>query len=132
MSRAAHIHAFGEEPGVHSLVTALAEVCHEVNRAYCQALGDDTQAAWADAPDWQKVSAMRGVEAHLASNLTPEQSHSLWVEEKRRTGWKFGPVKDESLKEHPCFVPYAELPPEQKVKDYLFRAVVRTIRNQNM
>lgn len=29
----------------------IAQVCHEVNRAYCQALGDDSQPAWDDAPD---------------------------------------------------------------------------------
>lgn len=113
-----------------SLIDALAEVCHEVNRAYCQAIGDDSQLAWKDAPDWQKLSACKGVEAHLFSDLTPEQSHSLWLEQKRQDGWKYGPEKNAELKEHPCFVPYAELPPEQRVKDYLFAAVVRTISNQ--
>ncbi|MBS0453966.1 MAG: hypothetical protein JSS14_21910 [Proteobacteria bacterium] len=113
-----------------NLVDALAELCHEVNRAYCEALGDTSQKPWADAPDWQKLSASKGVAAHLTSNLTPEQSHSLWMEEKRRTGWKYGEVKDEVAKTHPCFVPYEQLPAEQKVKDYLFRAVVRTIQNQ--
>ena len=113
-----------------SLIDALAEVCHEVNRAYCQALGDNSQPPWKNAADWQKLSACKGVEAHLFSDLTPEQSHSLWLEQKRQDGWAYGSVKDVEKKEHPCFVPYAELPPEQRVKDYLFAAVVRTIASQ--
>lgn len=32
----------------------IARVCHEVNRAYCQALGDNSQPAWEDAPAWQR------------------------------------------------------------------------------
>ena len=28
-------------------------------------------------------------------------------------GWKYGPVKDPEKKEHPCFVPYDDLPPSR-------------------
>lgn len=104
---------------------SIARVCHEVNRAYCAAIGDDSQQTWEDAPLWQRESAVNGVEAHRENpSLTPEGSHSLWSEEKVRAGWRFGPVKDVEKKEHPCLVPYAELPQEQRVKDYLFKAVV--------
>jgi hypothetical protein len=36
-------------------------------------------------------------------------------------------VKNPDAKEHPCFVPYDELPAEQRTKDYLFQAVVRAL-----
>jgi hypothetical protein len=42
-------------------------------------------------------------------------------------GWKYGPVKDPEKKEHPCFVPYDRLPTEQKAKDYIFGAVVKSL-----
>ena len=29
----------------------IAEACHEANRTYCQTIGDDSQPAWAAAPD---------------------------------------------------------------------------------
>lgn len=32
----------------------IARVCHEVNRAYCQALGDNSQPTWEEAPQWQR------------------------------------------------------------------------------
>lgn len=105
----------------------IAVVAHEVNRAYCTAIGDASQAPWADAPGWQQQSAIDGVKAHLSAHLTPEQSHEAWLAHKAADGWKFGPVKNADTKEHPCFVPYSELPVEQRVKDYLFAAVVASL-----
>jgi hypothetical protein len=107
---------------------AIARVCHEVNRAYCAALGDHSQGAWEDAPEWQRVSAVAGVNAIIANPLTtPEQSHEGWLSQKVADGWVYGPVKNADAKEHPCMVPYAELPPAQRVKDHLFGAVVRSL-----
>jgi len=109
--------------------TEIARVAHEINRAYCAALGDASQPAWEDAPEWQKASALVGVDMHLANpDATPEKSHESWLEQKLAEGWKFGPVKDAEKKEHPCCVPYAELPPDQKAKDYLFRGVVHATK----
>lgn len=103
----------------------IAQLAHEVNRAYCASLGDTSQAAWADAPEWQKASALAGVDMHIANpDATPEQSHESWLEQKTAEGWAYGEAKDAEKKLHPCFLPYAELPPEQKAKDYLFRGVV--------
>lgn len=105
---------------------ACARAAHEANRAYCIAIGDMSQPSWESAPDWQKVSALKGVHGVLAGN-GPRQSHEGWLEEKLATGWKFGPVKDPEKKEHPCFVPYDSLPPEQRAKDSIFVSVVRAV-----
>ena len=106
----------------------IARVCHEVNRAYCQALGDNSQPPWEEAPDWMKTSAMNGVNLHIADpNAGPEASHESWMAEKEAAGWKFGPVKDADLKEHPCMVPFKELPKDQQAKDFIFRAVVHSL-----
>lgn len=103
----------------------IARICHEVNRAYCTALGDTDQLPWEEAPDWQKHSAMVGVEMHLSNpQATPEDSHNSWLQQKLADGWTWGPVKDAALKTHPCYLPYSELPSAQKAKDYIFRGVV--------
>ena len=108
----------------------IAKIAHEVNRAYCQAIGDFTIAQWDDAPDWQKQSAIAGVEMHLANpDATPEQSHESWYAQKEAEGWTYGEVKDMEKKEHPCFLPYDELPIGQKAKDYLFRATVHLVKH---
>ena len=108
---------------------AIAMMCHALNAAYCQSMGDDSQPSWDDAPDWQRNSAIAGVEMHLANpNATPEQSHESWYKQKEVEGWTYGEIKDAEKKEHPCFLPYEELPDAQKAKDYLFRATVHLVK----
>lgn len=109
-------------------IDQIAKVCHEVNRAYCQALGDFSQPAWEDAPEWQRVSARVGVDLHLMGDFGPEASHISWMKNKLDEGWKYGLVKDEEKKEHPCMVPFSALPIEQQAKDFIFRAVVHALR----
>lgn len=105
-----------------------AKVAHNVNQAYCRAIGDPTQEDWENCPKWQRESCIAGVKFHLEHpDSTPEDSHKSWLEHKERDGWTYGQVKDEALKTHPCFVPYDQLPLEQRVKDYLFKAVIDSI-----
>jgi len=106
----------------------IARVAHEANRAYCLAIGDTSQLPWDEAPEWQRKSAINGVAFHRANpDAGPDHSHNEWLREKEADGWKFGPVKNPEKKEHPCFVPYDELPTEQKAKDFIFRGVVHSL-----
>jgi len=107
----------------------VARVCHEANRAYCKELGEFGQLEWESAPDWQKESAIKGVAFHFDNpDAGPADSHVSWLEEKKRTGWKYGPVKDAKKKEHPCYLPYEELRIEQRLKDYIFSGIVDSFR----
>jgi len=108
------------------IIEAAARAEHEANRAWCLAHGDTSQPAWEDAPGWQRSSAINGVQGVIAGN-GPRESHACWLAEKEADGWKYGPVKDPEAKEHPCFVPYDELPPTQAAKDGIFVAVVRSV-----
>ena len=107
---------------------SIAAVCHEVNRAYCQSLGDYTQPAWEDAPEWQKASAIAGVQLHLSKpDAGPQASHESWMKQKVDEGWEYGPYKDPEKKLHPCIVPFYLLPREQQAKDFIFRGVVHAV-----
>ena len=109
-------------------ITRIATACHEMNRIYCQSIGD-WQPCWEDAPEWQKESAIKGVRHRLNNpDSKPSDSHESWLKEKTETGWKYGEVKDVEKKEHPCFVPYDELPEEQKEKDSIFIATVDMLK----
>ena len=111
-------------------VEGIAKVAHEINKAYCESLGDTSQAEWKDAPQWQVDSACNGVEFHLANpDAGADHSHNEWLKEKEENGWKYGPIKDAEKKEHPCFVPYEDLPMEQQAKDYIFRSVVHALKS---
>lgn len=106
----------------------IARICHEVNRSYCEAIGDFSQVPWEEAPKWQKESAIQGVLAHIENpDMTPEMSHEAWMGVKAREGWVYGPRKDEEKKEHPCMVPYHALRADQQVKDHLFRSLVHAM-----
>lgn len=114
-----------------NIVLSIARVAHEVNRAFCESIGDLSQPLWEDAPNWQRSSACEGVKLHLANpNTTPEQSHEAWMALKIKEGWVHGAVKDGNAKTHPCIVPYDQLPEQQRSKDYLFRGVVHAIARE--
>ena len=120
--------AAGEQNSITITDTFIAKVAHEVNRAYCAHIGDGSQPAWDDAPDWQVESALAGVRAVAQDpSITPEQSHHNWCEAKRKAGWVWGPVKDPEAKEHPCLTPFENLPREQQLKDHLFTAVAKAM-----
>ena len=103
----------------------IAMVAHEVNRAYCEAIGDNSQLPWGKAPKWQQQSSIDGVNfVKLNPESTPEQIHEAWVETKRKDGWNYGTIKNPEKKQHPCITSYTNLPTEQKVKDSLYQAVV--------
>jgi hypothetical protein len=107
----------------------VARICHEVNRAYCEALGDHSQPSWEDAPEWQRDSAVAGVRFHMSNpEAGPEASHESWLSQKVVDGWEYGEVKDVEKKTHPCIVDFTKLPREQQAKDYIFRAVVHAMQ----
>ena len=109
-------------------IEKIAEVAHETNRAYCESIGDNSQLSWASAAEWQRESSIKGVKFSIDNPDAPASAqHEAWLEDKYAEGWKYGKVKSEGKKEHPCCVPYDELPIEQRVKDSLFIGVVRAM-----
>lgn len=116
------------ENRVSATTDHIAELCHNANRAYCTSMGDNSQPLWVDAPEWQKASARQGVRFHLQNQTTPEQSHENWLKQKVEEGWVYGQVKDPEAKTHPCMVPYDQLPPEQRAKDFIFKAICDTFK----
>ncbi|WP_433426315.1 RyR domain-containing protein (plasmid) [Microtetraspora malaysiensis] len=108
-------------------VSRVARVCHEANRVLQIAHGDAAVSPhWDEAPEWQRESAAEGVLRAMAG-ATPQELHEEWCKTKLAAGWTYGPVKDADAKTHPCLVPYEDLPEAQRVKDHLFRAIVRAI-----
>lgn len=106
----------------------IAEICHEANAAYCRSIGDFSQTSWSDAPGWQRISALDGVQNIADAKVTrPEQSHESWLEQKQRDGWVYGETKDPEAKTHPCMVAFDELPEEQQMKDIIFFTIARAL-----
>lgn len=107
----------------------IAKACHEANRVWCQANGDASQKHWQDAEQWQRDSAIMGVEFRLANpDAKHDAQHNAWMDDKTKDGWVYGPVKDAEKKTHPCIVPFEELPVFQQKKDALFCAIVDSLK----
>jgi hypothetical protein len=110
------------------LVIAIAMVCHAANKAWCIANNDHSQKNWDEADQWQRDSAIKGVEFRLNNPFAgPDAQHNAWSEEKISQGWVYGEEKDAEKKIHPCLVPFSQLPEFQQKKDKLFVAIVDSI-----
>lgn len=109
-------------------VEQIAKVCHQANKAWCEATGDFSQEDWHNAEPWQRESAIRGVEFKL-DNLDAgnDSQHNAWMADKVKEGWIYGEKKDADVKTHPCMVPYNDLPEIQKKKDALFSNIVKAL-----
>jgi RyR domain len=109
-------------------VEAIARVIHEACKALCDSAGDHSQKHWDQAESWQRESCMKGVEFLLQNpDAPPSASHDAWMRDKIADGWKYGPVKDAVKKEHPCIVPFDQLPEIEQAKDHLFTSTVRSL-----
>lgn len=53
-------------------------------------------------------------------------AHEIWSRRRYQDGWRFGPQRDDTRKEHPCLIPYEELPESEKEYDRL--AAMETLK----
>ncbi|MBQ5815702.1 MAG: hypothetical protein IIW30_06995 [Flavobacteriales bacterium] len=43
--------------------------------------------------------------------------HEVWAKNRIEQGWTYGETRNDALKQHPCLVPYEELPEVEKKYD---------------
>jgi len=110
-------------------IATIAKVCHQANKAFCEANGDFSQRDWDEAEAWQRESAIKGVDYRLKNpEGPPSAQHDAWMKDKIENGWIYGPEKNTVTKEHPCIVPYEQLPEFQRKKDHLFQGIVDALK----
>ena len=51
------------------------------------------------------------------TELLARNAHENWAQQRLRDGWRYGPSRDDARKEHPCLVPYEQLPGSEMVYD---------------
>jgi adenylate cyclase len=57
-------------------------------------------------------TSVQGLMERLAEN-----AHDVWAAQRIGQGWTYGPNRDDANKKHPCLVPYADLPENEKEYD---------------
>ncbi len=51
------------------------------------------------------------------SEALAKNAHERWAQQRLAEGWRYGPKRDDDLKQHPCLVPYESLPESEKSYD---------------
>lgn len=46
-----------------------------------------------------------------------ENVHEVWAESRISEGWQYGEDRSDAFKQHPCLVPYEDLPENEKAYD---------------
>ena len=109
----------------------VARLVHTVVREYNvlhKVPGDNY--SWYDMDPEYRKSIATAVRREMANPAkTPAASHEKWLKEREDGGWVYGPVKDQAKKEHPCMVPYDDLPEVQKFKDTIFAGMVSLLKD---
>lgn len=46
-----------------------------------------------------------------------KNTHEVWARNRMAQGWVYGPERNDAKKEHPCLIPYEQLPESEKEYD---------------
>lgn len=66
----------------------------------------------AETGDIKLPEELRPLIEEMARNV-----HEVWAKNRIDEGWSYGPVRDDSKRQHPCLIPYDELPESEKDYD---------------
>ena len=65
-----------------------------------------------DTSDIQLSDELNVLVEQMAKNV-----HEVWAQSRISQGWSYGEERNDALKQHPCLVPYEELPEIEKAYD---------------
>lgn len=65
-----------------------------------------------DTSDIQLPEELNDLVEQMAKNV-----HEVWAQSRMSQGWTFGEERSDALMQHPCLVPYEELPEGEKAYD---------------
>lgn len=115
-----------------AMVDDIAELCHETIRIYNESIGTYIPT-WSNLKKHQRRVSTYGVDWYVKNPTAgPEESHDAWLQRAELGGWKYGPVVDYEKREHPCLVPFLDLPEHEKRKEYIFRCVALASLQQHL
>ncbi len=77
--------------------------------------GDETMKYKPDPIDTSDVKLPEEVVG--LTEMLAKNAHEVWAAQRIQDGWRYGVKRDDSKKEHPCLLPYEELPEEEKQYD---------------
>jgi hypothetical protein len=58
--------------------------------------------------------------------MLARNAHEVWALQRLKDGWRYGPTRDDSRKEHPSLIPYEQL--SEPEKQYDRNAVMESLK----
>ena len=52
------------------------------------------------------------------ADVIAENVHNVWIANRMKDGWTYGPCRDDIKRQTPCLVPYDQLSEEEKAYDW--------------
>jgi hypothetical protein len=74
--------------------------------------------------DTSKVELPEAVQK--LTELLARNAHEVWAQSRLADGWRWGPERNDERHEHPCLIPYEELPESEK--DFDRAIAVQTLK----
>lgn len=109
-------------------IQQIAQVVHNIQKAFCMSIGDNSLPNWEDAPSEMHTTVIKGVNDLLNNpDAGAGFSHEKWMANKIADGWVYGEVKDWEKKTHPSLISFDQLPAHEVTKDVLFVETVRSL-----
>ena len=65
-----------------------------------------------DTSDIQLPEELNALIEQISKNV-----HEVWAQNRMEQGWTYGEERCDALKQHPCLIPYEELPEVEKAYD---------------
>lgn len=65
-----------------------------------------------DTNDVQLPEELNDLIEQMSKNV-----HEVWAKSRMDQGWTYGPERSDILKQHPCLIPYEDLPEIEKAYD---------------
>ena len=56
-------------------------------------------------------------EIRQLTEVLARNAHEVWAQERLAQGWRFGPERHDTRKEHPSLIAYEQLPESEKTYD---------------
>lgn len=112
----------GNQPGSSSILVpwdCLPEDYKEMNRTQADGIGTKLHAIHCDILPWSEYGGDKFTFAPAEIEILAALEHERWCAQKQLQGWKYGAIRNDRLKLHPCLVQYDDprLSEEEKEKD---------------
>ena len=65
-----------------------------------------------DTSDIELPEELNGLIEQMSKNV-----HEVWAKNRMEQGWTYGEERSDQLKQHPCLIPYEDLPEVEKNYD---------------